>query len=136
MWLAADYDSRLIMAWFAEREWPKVNKTTLAYYRKRFAEDLERLRAERRNSALSTGLAVKEERVQRLKEHADELERIKWLPDEKGRLWNEKAWRETLDDIAKEVGGRIAKHEHTGADGAPLFTEIVVNIHKDEPVAD
>lgn len=83
-----------------------MDTATLAYYRKQLAEDITVTRAMRRASAINSGLALKEERVRRLAEHADELEAIKWVPDEKGRLWNEKAWRETLDDIAKEMGHR------------------------------
>lgn len=79
-----------------------------SYYRKQYGLEIERLRTERRRSALNSGLALKEERVARLAAHADELEALKWVPDDNGRLWNEKAWRETLDDIAREVGDRRA----------------------------
>ena len=105
-WCAAEYGGPLIKKWFKERDWPELSDATLTYYRQRFAPEIEAARAERRGAALNSGLALKEERIQRLKDHADELEAIKWLPDEKGRLWNEKAWRETLDDIAKEMGHR------------------------------
>lgn len=106
MWLAADYDTRLIRKWFAAREWPELDRSMFTYYRKRYGVDIETLRAERRNLALNSGVALQAERVARLAAHADELEAIKWVPDEHGRLWNEKAWRETLDDIAKEMGHR------------------------------
>lgn len=105
-WLAADYGGSLIAQWFQERGWPEISPPALTYYRKRYAPKLEQLREERYAAALTTGLAVKAERVQRLKEHADALEAIKWEEAENGRLWNEKAWRETLDDIAKELGHR------------------------------
>lgn len=105
-WLTAEYSEPLIRKWFEKRKWEPLAPATISYYREKFAGDIERARAERRGSALSQGLALKEERVRRLVEHADELEAIKWLPDEKGRLWNEKAWRETLDDIAREMGQR------------------------------
>lgn len=105
-WLAADYSEPLIHKWFLDREWEPLSQAGVSYYRKKFAAEIEAARKERRDSALSTGLALKEERIKRLVEHADELEAIKWIPDDKGRLWNEKAWRETLDDIAKETGGR------------------------------
>jgi hypothetical protein len=107
MWLAADYDSRLIALWFQEREWPELSRATLTYYRNTYGIEIEKVRAERKESALNTGLAVKEERVKRLVDHADALEAIKWIPDPKtGKLHNEKAWRETLADVAAEVGGR------------------------------
>lgn len=105
-WLAADYDSGLIMFWAKEQKWPELSRHALTYYRKHYAIDIETLRKARRESAINTGLALKEERIARLARHADALEAIKWEPDEKGRLWNEKAWRETLADIAAETGGR------------------------------
>lgn len=108
IWLAADYDTALIKQWFEERGWPQLARQTFRYYRSRYGIEIADRRKARHSKALTTGLALKEERVQRLKEHADALEAIKWLSDEKGRLWNEKAWRETLDDIAREMGERKA----------------------------
>ena len=105
-WLAAEYDTGLIVKWFEERKWPKLSRNTFKYYRKNYGIDIETVRKARRNSALNEGLALREERVKRLNQHADALDAIKWEPDEHGRLWNEKAWRETLDDIAAETGGR------------------------------
>lgn len=111
-WLAAEYSGPLIRKWFEERVWPDITDQALTYYRNQWAVEIEAARSERRASAINSGLALKEERIKRLAEHADELEAIKWLADEKtGRLWNEKAWRETLDDIAKEMG-----HRRTGID--------------------
>lgn len=106
IWLAAEYSGPLIAKWFAEKEWPSLDPSALTYYRQKYQAEIESARAARRDSAINTGLALKEERVRRLAEHADELEAIKWQTDDKGRLWNEKAWRETLDDIAKEMGHR------------------------------
>lgn len=111
-WLAAEYSGPLIRKWFVERAWPDLSDASFTYYRTRYATEIAAARAERHASAINSGLALKEERVKRLVEHADELEAIKWKPDKKtGRLWNEKAWRETLDDIAKEMG-----HRRTGMD--------------------
>ena len=105
-WLAADYDWRLIRQWFEEREWPTLSRAAVSYYRRTRYDGIQRIRAERYNKALDAGLAQKAERVERLKIHADKLEAIKWQPDKNGRLWNEKAWRETLRDIAEEMGER------------------------------
>ena len=106
-WLAADYDTRLIRQWFKSREgWPEITHELVYYYRDKHREQIETLRRQRRAAAIMTGLALKEERIARLAEHADQLEAIKWVPDDKGKLNNEKAWRETLDDIAKEMGHR------------------------------
>lgn len=118
--LAAEYSGQLIRKWFIDREWPGLSDATLSYYREKWASDIEAARVDRRGAALNSGLALKEERVKRLVDHADELEAIKWLPDDKGRLWNEKAWRETLDDIAKEMGHRKAGVELTGKNGGPI----------------
>ena len=105
-WLAAEYSEPLIRKWFERREWPALDPSAISYYRKKWAGEIEQARADRRGTAITRGLALKEERLRRLAEHADELEAIKWVPDDKGRLWNEKAWRETLDDIAREMGQR------------------------------
>lgn len=114
-WIAADYDTKLMLRWMAEsrlpshadREpWPEVSSADIRYYRKRYGAAIAELRTARHAAALDSGLALKAERVARLKAHADALEQIKWQPDDKGRLWNEKAWREVLDDIAREMGHR------------------------------
>lgn len=105
-WVTADYSFDVIAQWFAERKWPELTPAALTYYRTRNRTKIEMLRVERHALALTTGLALKEERIARLKAHADALEKIKWTGDKNGRLWNEKAWREVLDDIAKEMGHR------------------------------
>lgn len=105
-WIAAEYSESLIRKWFEERGWSALDPSTISYHRTRYRQQIEAARVARRSDALSTGLALKEERLKRLAEHADELEAIKWAADKQGRLWNEKAWRETLDDIAREMGHR------------------------------
>lgn len=127
-WLAAGHSNQLIFHTIAQQrkamqkppgdetlgddgepfasDWPAFTLANLSYYRKRHGPTIEKLRSERHATALDSGLAVKAERVERLKAHADRLEMIKWEASENGRLWNEKAWRETLDDIAKELGHR------------------------------
>lgn len=105
-WLAAEYSEPLIRKWFVERGWQPPAGSLFDYYRRQLAPEIEAARKERRESALNRGLALKEERVRRLAEHADELEAIKWKPDKNGRLHNEKAWRETLNDLAAEMGHR------------------------------
>ena len=125
-WLAADYDTALIVKWFEERQWPQLSRNTFTFYRKHYDIDIQTLRKARRDSALNEGLALKEERVKRLVIHADALEVIKWEPDEHGRMWNEKAWRETLADIAAETGGRKQVLDIPG--------DIILNvIYKDKP---
>jgi len=124
-WLAADYDTALIVEWFKERDWPQITRANFSYYRKHYYIDIDALRKARRDSALNEGLALKEERVRRLAQHADALEAIKWEPDKNGRLGNEKAWRETLADIAAETGGRKQQVELGGKDGQPITFRIV-----------
>lgn len=120
-WLAADYDTRLIKKFFERQEgWPEISYELVYYYRDKHRVKIEELRVARRESAINTGLALREERVARLKEHADALEAIKWETDEKGRMWNEKAWRETLEAIATEVGHRKQTVEHSGPNGGPI----------------
>lgn len=118
-WLAAEYDTRLIRKWFKANKWPEIDRAMFTYYRKKHGTEIDAIRADRRAQALNSGLALKEERLARLAQHADELEAIKWETDKNGRCWNEKAWRETLDDIAKEMGHRrqgidIALQEELG----------------------
>jgi hypothetical protein len=108
-WIAADYDTELIELWFIERNWPIITRQDISYYRKRYAEQINILREQRLSLALTTGLALKEERVARLKAEADALEAIKWEANKDGRLWNEKSWRETLEQIADETEDRKGK---------------------------
>ncbi len=105
-WLAADYDTALIMQWAHDLDWPELTRQAISYYRISRYDGIKRIQEDRYSKALDSGLAQKAERVARLKRHADSLEAIKWLPDKNGRLWNEKAWRETLRDIAEEMGER------------------------------
>jgi hypothetical protein len=138
-YLAADFPTAGIRRQFGERGWPELPDSLLAYYRKTYFPEIAALRQARRDSALTRGLALKEERIAALVAHAEALASIKWIPDDKGRLWNEKAWRETLDDIAKETGGRAQRAELTGLEGAPLlptFREVVVRLRHDEPLGD
>lgn len=95
---------------------PVVGDSALSHYRAKYAADIERLRKERLDKALSSGLAVKAERIARLCEHADELELVKWQVSTNGRCWNEKAWRETLDDIAREMGERRPLEDGNGGE--------------------
>lgn len=46
-------------------------------------------------------------------------------------------YRETLADIAKEVGGRVQKNEHTGANGAPIQHDVNIRVEdlSDEDLA-
>ncbi len=101
--------------------------------------EIEGIKNETAQQVLGSGLALPYERVLSLKALAVMLEnelhdeKSLWLEDFKrfGRgtevvriikfnsaLVNQ--FRETLDDLAKETGGRITKQEVTGAKGSPL----------------
>lgn len=122
-WVAAEYSETLIRKWFEQREWEPISESTLAYYRTKLAPEIEAARKERRESALNRGLALKEERIRRLAEHADELEAIKWARDKSGRMPNEKAWRETLNDLAAEMGHRRPGAEEASAQIAAMLLD-------------
>jgi hypothetical protein len=132
-WLAADYDTALILQWAADLGWPTITRQAIHYYRQSRGESVKRIREDRYSKALDAGLAQKAERIARLKRHADSLEAIKWVPDKNGRLWNEKAWRETLRDIAEEMGERKIsvemswrdKAKQQGYDPDQLFRDMV-----------
>lgn len=118
----------------------------------------ERIKDATRQRVLAEGLALDYERVTRLVRLAEDLEgqiyeelnglraRL-WLPDVKQIGSGEFAervdivrfnaalieqFRGTLDDIAKETGGRVKKSEITGRDGGPLEMRHVDDLSDDE----
>jgi hypothetical protein len=103
--------------------------------------EIEGIKNETAQQILGSGLALSHERVLSLKALAVKLENelnddsSLWLEDFKqlgrgkdtqilrivrfnGSLINQ--FRDTLDDLAKETGGRVNKQEVTGAEGSPL----------------
>lgn len=107
----------------------------------------EEIKNEKRAAVMNYGAALDFDRVERLKRLADFLEaqiyernpdgvyHNVWTPDVKqigGGDYAERVdierfnagilseYRNTLNDIAKEVGGRSQKHEHTGAGGGAV----------------
>jgi hypothetical protein len=115
-WLAAGYTGPLIQQILAARGWKVVSIPSIHHYRDQYREEIERRSRERLEAAFDAGLAQKEARIRALVLHAETLEELKWTPDDKGKLHNEKAWRETLDDIAKEMG-----HRRQGVDLTQTF---------------
>jgi hypothetical protein len=122
--------------------------------------DYEALKNAERQAVMNYGTALDYERVRRLKRLADFLERQiyeqgtegdyhnVWLPDVKQVGSGEFAervdierfnsallseYRSTLDDLAKEVGDRRQKLEHTGKGGGAI--EIVYK-YPDDPNSD
>lgn len=108
-----------------------VSRAQVKYYRDTRKISLEELSKSSEHEALNTGLAVKEERVKRLALLAGMLEEdifggVLWTQDVKMigtgeyqervefELFNAsevQQYRGVLDDIAKEVGGRVQKSE-------------------------
>ena len=103
--------------------------------------DLEGIKNSTAQEVLSTGLSLSHERIVKLKVLAEKLEEEiheeenLWLEDWKilGRGREAKIvkvfrfnsqlvdqYRRTMEDIAKETGGRVSKQELTGADGSAL----------------
>jgi hypothetical protein len=118
-----------------------VSRSQVDFYRKSRGTKLKEIQEASESDALKTGFALKEKRVEVLSELAERMaeELLKG-----GRLWLEQVkalgsgefmqivdyeefngaevaqLRGTLDDIAKEVGDRKTKLEHTGKDGKDL----------------
>src|SRR5947209_7306019 len=103
-WLANGFPNPLIRALLEAHGWPSLADQSITHYRELHRETIEARRRERLEGAYDAGLARVQARVKALVAHAAKLEAVMWLPDDKGKLHNEKAWRETLDDIAKEMG--------------------------------
>lgn len=121
-------------SWSSRYEWRKRAEA--------YDAEIEQQKTERANEIMQSGLAIVHERVDKLKNLAeylgkeiDEIDKV-WLPDVKQIGGGEKAervdlvrfnasliseYRATLDDLAKETGGRAQKHEHAGKDGSELF---------------
>lgn len=108
-----------------------VNRVLVKYYRDRDKVKISEVIAADQTSALTTGLALRENRVAKLQLLADKMEadilkdRL-WVPDVKsvgnGENFREidfeyfnkaevDSYRGVLDDIAAETGGRIRKNE-------------------------
>lgn len=114
-----------------------VTRQQVDHYRKTRRADINAILSIDEANALTTGLSRKEERVKKLQQLAALMEMDLFG----GFLWTEQvkgvgsgsmstivdyeefnkaevdAYRGILDDIAREVGHRIQKLEHTGADG-------------------
>lgn len=122
----------------------RVSNSQLTYYRKTRQVEIDAIISAGEHDALSTGLALRDERVKRLKQLAALLEKdlfggFLWIDQIKSIGNGERSeiieyeefnkaevdsYRGVLDDIAKEVGGRINKQELTGQDGAPLVINL------------
>lgn len=123
-----------------------ISRQQLYHYRKTRHVKITELIQEWENKALSRGLARKEIRVLKLQKLAQKIEkdlfqeRTLWLENCKGvgsgdiaeiyyyEEFNKSevdAYRGVLDDIAKEMGGRVHKTEVMGEDGGPVIIQNV-----------
>lgn len=127
-----------------------VSRQQVDYYRKTRSVDILAIKQVDENNALTTGLAKAEERVKRLQILAELMWKdltggFLWLDDVKGVGSGTTAeivdfekfnngelaeFRATLEDIAKETGGRVAKSDIT-SDGEKLSVNLIIN-KKDE----
>lgn len=114
-----------------------LSRATITHYRKTRSVDIQRVISEGEHEALSTGLALVSERVKKLKALALRLERDLFGDEGQDYIWTDQvkgvgsgdiaeiveyeefnageiaAYRGLLDDIAKEVGGRVQKTDAT-----------------------
>jgi hypothetical protein len=152
-WVAEGLESDAINQRAAAYEQPfSVSRGLVDYYRKTRKIDLKKLALDGQVDALNTGLAIKGERVKRLQLLAALLEEdlfsgMVWIDDVKGvgngdiaqivefERFNDSEisqYRGILDDIAKEVGGRVQKNELTGAGGGAIEQTITtIEVIKD-----
>ena len=120
------------------------------YYRGSRKDIIKELTKKAELNALTEGLALKASRVAVLKALAAKLAEdifgeSYWLDDVKAigsgkhfeKVFTERfndplvmQLRGVLDDLAKEMGERKQKVEHTGKDGKDLLTAITVNVVK------
>ena len=128
----------------------QVLRSQVDWYRKTRGVKLEEIKAADETSALKTGLALKENRVDRLQQLANLLiadlfeNKLLWTDEVKGiggadnferidyKEFNKAevdALRGVLDDIAAEVGQRIKKSDVT-TDGKPIQTAVTIYIPK------
>ena len=140
-WIADGLQTDEINQRAAEFKRPfSVSRQQVDYYRKTRKVDIEAIKLASDSDALKSGLALKEVRVDKLRQLAALMEKdllggFLWLEQVKGvgsgptatlvdyeefNASEVAAYRGVLDDIAKEVGGRAARLEHTGADGGAI----------------
>ncbi len=124
MLLAAGTRERALQDFWGMVYGRKLASSTLSYHRQKCREEIAARKLQRTEAALASGLALKAERVAALKEHAELLGAIRFAPSKTGRLFNEKAWRETLEDIAIEMGERKPKDAVTGEQTIKVYVGI------------
>ena len=152
-WIAAGLESDEINEWAAEFASPfNVSRGQVQFYRRTRQIDIEAIKKGDEYKALNEGLALKTERIKKLKQLATLMEGdlfggLLWVEDVKGvgsgeiaqivdfEEFNKSevdAYRGVLDDIAKELGERALRQEVTGREGEPVkveFIEVVKSVN-------
>lgn len=105
-WIAAGYSSGVIREKCEKANIPGITDPALSYYRSRFRDRIKKIAEQRQDEALNMGLALKAERVARLKEYAEEIEDRRLDENNFGTPSWGPEYRATLEDIAKEKGER------------------------------
>lgn len=121
-----------------------VSRQQVDFYRKTRQRDINAILSVDENNALTTGLSLKEVRVTKLQQLASLMEQdlfggFLWTEQVKGvgsgmmstivdyEEFNKaevESYRGVLDDIAREVGHRAIRQEHTGADGDVIRVKV------------
>lgn len=123
----------------------QVSAQHLYSYRKSREKRIKEIRQEREDAAITTGLALRAERINKLVKLAERMERDLfaevdekiWLADKKAvgqeivnfEKFNDtqiEVYRKLLDDIAKELGHRTIKTDLTTG-GKPIKGYVVVS---------
>ena len=126
----------------------EVSRSQVDHYRQTRKVSISQIKEEDENSALKTGLSLKENRVKLLHELAEKLKNdlfndgLLWTDNAKGigsgPLWEKYDYKEfnaaevaqlrgVLEDIASEVGDRAKRQEITGKDGEKLSMRLDLN---------
>lgn len=150
-WVAEGLETDAINKRAAEYEPPfSVSRTQVDYYRKTRKVDLKALVSAGEYDALTTGLALREERVKRLALLATMMEEdlfggVLWTQDVKMigtgeyqervefEIFNAsevQQYRATLDDIAKETGGRAQKIDQNNT--GEVTVKVIKGVSMDE----
>lgn len=106
-----------------------VSKSQVSGYRTSRHIQIQELIKEYENEALNVGLAKKNIRVFELQKLAKFIQKelykegTEWSKDTKAMI---DALRGVVDDIAKEMGGRVHKTEHTGEGGDAIPIKVLL----------
>jgi predicted RNase H-like nuclease (RuvC/YqgF family) len=111
----------------ASRQKPpfEVSRQQVDFYRDSRGVRIEELKAADEVEALSSGFALRDERVRVLSQiaqllHSDLSQAIRSLEDGEFKEGEIRQLRGVFDDLAKEMGDRKTKLEHSSEDDKPL----------------